>query len=128
MQEEMDTLEQNDTLELVHLPPGAKTMGSKWIFNVKFQVDGSIEQYKARLVTKDFNQSPNKDYNATFALTAKLTIVRLLISLATSNFWPLHQLHVKNTFLNGNLDKTIYMDPPLGFRANRSILGKFVVY
>ncbi|GFZ11367.1 hypothetical protein Acr_22g0007650 [Actinidia rufa] len=56
MQEEMDALEQNSTWELVPLPPEAKPFGNKWIFNVKFQADGSIERYKLRLVAKDFTQ------------------------------------------------------------------------
>ena len=57
MQEKMDALERNGTWELVPLPPGAKPIGNKWVFNVKFQVDGSIERYKARLVAKGFTNS-----------------------------------------------------------------------
>ena len=106
------------------LPPMAKPIGNKWVFNVKFQVDGSIEGCKTRLIDRGFTQIPSKDYNATFAPVAKLTTVRLLISLATSNSWPLHQLDVKNAFLNDKLDETIYMDPPPGFRAEGEHLGK----
>ncbi|GFY92658.1 hypothetical protein Acr_08g0010540 [Actinidia rufa] len=43
MQEEMDALERNSTWGLVTLPSGAKPISSKWVFNVKFQADGSIE-------------------------------------------------------------------------------------
>ena len=67
---------------------------------------------------------PGKDFSATFALVAKLTTVRLLISLAASHLWPLHQLDVKNAFLYGDLQETIYMDPPPGFRAEGEYLGK----
>ncbi|GFZ18617.1 hypothetical protein Acr_27g0003560 [Actinidia rufa] len=59
-------------------------------------------------------QVPGQDYGATFATVAKLTTVRVIISLAASYSWPLHQLDVKNAFLNGDLHETIYMDPPLG--------------
>ena len=45
---------------------------------------------KARLVAKDFSQIPYKDYSATFALVAKLTIVHLLVSLDAYHSWPLH--------------------------------------
>ena len=85
MQEKLDTLNQNSTWKLVPLPHGAKPVDSKWVFNVKFQADGSIERYKARLVTKGFTHILSKDYNATFAHVAKLTTVCLLIFLAAFN-------------------------------------------
>lgn len=99
-------------------------MGCKWIFNVKYLPDGSIERYKARLVAKGFTQVPGKDFGETFALVAKLTSVRLLISITASCSWTLHQLDVKNAFLNGDLHETIYMDPPPGFRAEGEYAGK----
>jgi hypothetical protein len=46
----------NHTWTLVDLPPGAKTIGCKWIFKRKFHPDGSIDKYKARLVAKGFTQ------------------------------------------------------------------------
>lgn len=52
----------------------------------------------------------------------KLTSVRLLVSLAATHSWPLHQFDIKNAFLHGELLETIYMDPPPGFRAK----GKYV--
>lgn len=42
--------------ELVDLPPGKKSIGSKWVYKVKLKSDGSLERCKARLVAKDFNQ------------------------------------------------------------------------
>ena len=86
----MDALEWNGTCELVPLPPRAKLVGSKWVFNVKFQAHGSIERCKVRLAAKGFTQILGKDYNTTFAPVAKLTTIHLLISLAAFNSWPLH--------------------------------------
>uniref|UniRef100_A0A2N9F9A7 Reverse transcriptase Ty1/copia-type domain-containing protein n=1 Tax=Fagus sylvatica TaxID=28930 RepID=A0A2N9F9A7_FAGSY len=117
MQAEMDALQANQTWELVPLPSDEKTMGCKWVFTVKYLANGSVDQYKARLVAKGFTQVPSKDFGATFALVAKLTSVRLLVSLAASHSWLLHQLDVKNAFLHGDLLETIYMDPPPGFRV-----------
>ena len=82
---------------------------------MNYLADGTIDRYKARLVAKGFTQVPGKDFGATFALVAKLTTVRLLVSLAASFSWTLHQLDVKNAFLNGDISETIYMDPPPGF-------------
>ena len=87
-------------------------------------VDGTIDQYKARLMAKGFTQVPGKDFGATFAPVAKLTMVRLPIPLTASYSWPLHQLDVKNAFLNGDLSETIYMDPPPGFWVQVEYSGK----
>lgn len=34
---------------------GKKPIGYKWVFNVKYNFDGSVERFKARLVTKGYN-------------------------------------------------------------------------
>lgn len=54
MQEEIDALHSNHTWELVPPPPNTNIVGSKWVFHMKYHSDGSIEQYKARLVAQGF--------------------------------------------------------------------------
>ncbi|KAK1384369.1 hypothetical protein POM88_022104 [Heracleum sosnowskyi] len=48
---------------------------------------------------------------------AKISSIRLLISLAASCHWPLHHLDIKNAFLHGDLHETVYMEQPPGFIA-----------
>ena len=54
MQKEMESIYSNDVWDLVVLPKDRKPVGSKWVFKKKTKVDGSIEQYKARLVAQGF--------------------------------------------------------------------------
>nr|GFB46860.1 hypothetical protein [Tanacetum cinerariifolium] len=52
---------------LVKLPPNGKTVGSKWLFKKKTDMDGHVHIYKARLVAKGFTQTPGIDYEETFS-------------------------------------------------------------
>ncbi|RVW43757.1 Retrovirus-related Pol polyprotein from transposon TNT 1-94 [Vitis vinifera] len=111
--EEVRALEKNGTWEITDLPRGKKPVGCKWIFTVKYKADGNVDRYKARLVAKGFTQSYGIDYQETFAPVAKLNTVRVLLSLAANLDWSLHQLDVKNAFLNGDLEEEVYMDIPV---------------
>ncbi|WKA05478.1 hypothetical protein VitviT2T_023442 [Vitis vinifera] len=114
MNEEMKSLQKNETWELVECPPGRKPVGCRWIYTVKYKADGSIERFKARLVAKGYTQTYGIDYTETFALVAKINTVRVLLSLVANLDWPLQQFDVKNAFLHGELSEEVYMDLPQG--------------
>ncbi|MCR2847943.1 hypothetical protein KN825_15310, partial [Weizmannia coagulans] len=92
VEEEAKALEKNGTWMVVELPMGKKVVSCKWIFTVKYNSDGSINRYKARLVARGFIQSYDIDYQKTFALVAKLNTVRVLLSLVANLDWSLYQL------------------------------------
>nr|KYP51541.1 Retrovirus-related Pol polyprotein from transposon TNT 1-94 [Cajanus cajan] len=118
MQTEYNALLSNDTWSLVHLPPHRTAIGCKWVFCIKENPDGTVQKYKARLVTKGFNQQFGFDYNETFAPVIKLVTIRLILTLALTHHWPLQQLDINNAFLNGTLDEEVYMTQPPGFEAS----------
>ena len=88
MAEEMVVLEKNETWELVSLPNRKRTVGCRLIFVLEHKTNRTIERYKAQLVVKGYTQTYGVDYQETFALVAKLNIVRVLLSLVANQDWP----------------------------------------
>ncbi|GKF35180.1 zinc finger, CCHC-type containing protein, partial [Tanacetum coccineum] len=113
--DEMNSIMGNNTWVLTDLPPGCRPLGCKWIFKRKLKVDGTIKKFKARLVIQGFKQKSGIDYFDTYALVARISTIRLLIAMASIHNLIIHQMGVKTTFLNGELEEEVYMNQPLGF-------------
>ena len=73
----------NNTWVLVNLPLSSKTIVCKWVFRHKYNKDGSIQTFTARLVAKGFTQKEGIDYFNTYAPMARITSIRVLLSLAS---------------------------------------------
>ena len=116
IEEEMNALNRNHTWDIVPRPQDQNIIGSKWVFKIKHNADGSVDRYKARLVAKGFSQQPGTDYDDTYAPVARYDSLRLLLALAAHNKWTPRQLDVKSEFLYGNLDRKIYMEIPDGYK------------
>ena len=116
MQDEFDALIKNKTWHLVPPRAGLNIIDSHWVFKLKYNPDGSIARYKARLVGNGSKQQYGIDYDATFSPVVKPTTIRLLLSLAVSRNWSLRQIDIQNAFLHGVLDEDVYMRQPPGFK------------
>ncbi|KAL0337555.1 UNVERIFIED_CONTAM: hypothetical protein Scaly_2030600 [Sesamum calycinum] len=86
MQQEIATLEKNATWEVVDLSKYKKAIG----------IDGV-------------------DYIDIFSPVAKAVTVLLLLAVASSYAWPIHQVDINNVFLHGFLDEDIYTSTPDGY-------------
>ena len=118
MQEEMDSLQKNDTYELVKLPEGRKALKNKWVFKLKKDGD-KLVKYKARLVVKGFGQKRGIDFDEIFSPVVKMSSIRVILGLVASLDLELEQMDVKTAFLHGDLDEEIYMVQPEGFEKTR---------
>nr|GEW85760.1 hypothetical protein [Tanacetum cinerariifolium] len=78
---EMQSMKDNEVWDLVELPPNGKTVGSKWLFKKKANMDGSVHTFKARLVAMGFTQTYGVDYEETFAPVADIRAIRILIAI-----------------------------------------------
>ena len=91
MEEEMHALVKNEIWDLIDAPKGVKSIGCRWVYKVKYNVNG--------LVAKGYKQQPDIDYNEMFAPVAKMTIIRVLLVVTATKGWHLHQMDVKNVYL-----------------------------
>ena len=115
MDDEMESLAENQTWELVDLPAGRKVIDNRWVLRVKVKPDGSIDKHKARLVAKGYSQKPGIDYDETFSPVARYDTIRTVLSVAACEGMKLAQFDVKTAFLYGELDEEIYMKQPEGY-------------
>src|SRR5208337_744968 len=129
MASELASLAKNNTWEVIErLPPGHKALGSKWVFKIKKNADGSIAQFKAHLVVKSYQQREGIDYDETFAPIAKFSTIRLLLTIAAIDDIEIWQMDVVTTFLNGELSeiKFIFMKVPEGSRLPPSTIVRLL--
>ncbi|GKC76409.1 retrotransposon protein, putative, ty1-copia subclass [Tanacetum coccineum] len=119
MNVEMQSMKDNEVWKLVDLPPDGKTVGHKWLFKKKTDMDGAVHTYKARLVAKGFTQTPRIDYEETFSPVADIRAIRILIAIAAFYDYEIWQMDVKTAFLNGYLNEDIYMEQPEGFVSQK---------
>ena len=82
MKEKYDSIMKNETWELTKFLENKVHVGSKWLLKYKFNVDGSIDKFKAILVAKGYSQKEGIYYEDTFAFVDKMNTIRLMIELA----------------------------------------------
>jgi hypothetical protein len=122
MQEEYNSLLENQTWDLVSFPSGRKIFRCRWVYRTKSATDGQINRYKSKLVAKSFQQVHGVDYDETFTPVAKMDSICLVVAIVATKGWEVHQMDVKNAFLHGDLSKDIYMEKPRGFMQDSSLV------
>jgi hypothetical protein len=108
----------NDVWEIVPRPKEKSVVTSKWVYNIKHATNGSVDKYKERFIIRGFSQKEGEYYDGKFALVARYTSIRDIISLAASMGWNLHQMDVKTTFLNGEIEEEVYIEQTQGFEVH----------
>ena len=107
----------NDVWDVVPRQKDKFVVTSKWIYKIKHGDDGSAEKFMARFVARDFSQKEGTVYDEIFAPVARYTTIHLIIALAASQGWNLHQMDVKTAFLHGSLKEEVYVEQLMGFEV-----------
>ena len=125
MEEEMNSLTENNTFTLSDLPGGKNAVGGLWVYTIKESSTGA-KTFKARYVAKGYSQVRGIEFQGTFALTANLTSLRVLMQMTAQHDLFLHQMHVKTAYLNAPIDYDIYMEQAEGFEVSSGSGGRLV--
>ena len=87
MQDEFNSLQENETWESVPFPSNRKLLQCKWVYRTKVDHYGSYINYKAKFVSKGFSQVQGVDYTDTFASVAKMDSIKLVLAIVASKHW-----------------------------------------
>ncbi|GJW26900.1 retrovirus-related pol polyprotein from transposon TNT 1-94 [Tanacetum coccineum] len=79
------------------------------------RLDNTVIHNKARLVAKGYNQQEGINFEESFAPVNRLEVVRLFAAYAAHKSFPVYQMDVKTSFLNGPLKEEVYVNQPDGF-------------
>ena len=120
---EKASIAMNDVFELVMRPTnGAKVHTTDWVFNIKQDPVSLLElMKKARLVFRGDRTKEGRDYFHTFAPVAKMSSLRIFLTLVVEFKMIMWQGDVKTAFLNAGLEEEIFLNIPLFYTIDEFI-------
>lgn len=124
IEDELQNLENHQTWEYDKLPLGRKAIGSKWMFKVKYNTDGSVARFKARLVAQGFSQVHGINFSETFALTVRRESLRIYLALCLMLNLFIHQVDIVGAYVEsllGDNELPIFMKLPPGMYHLRQV-------
>jgi len=111
-----------EEVEMKDLPIGRKLVSSHRVFKIKRNADRSVERFKTRIVAKGYSQVEGLDYDKTFAPVTRYDSLRLIIALALHLGLDMSQADIKSAFLDGDLNKEVWMMPTPGIGLDGKVL------
>ncbi|UYV65054.1 hypothetical protein LAZ67_3002990 [Cordylochernes scorpioides] len=120
MEDEMRRITNLKVWRLIDKPKDKKLIKSKWIFSINKNSDGSIKNFKARLVATGYDQILGSDYHEIYSPTIRPETIRILIKIAAMKKVIPQQKDVQTAFLYGDLEEEIFMLQPPGFEKGNN--------
>ena len=126
MQRELTSLNNANTWSIVQRPrdSNVNVMGCTWVLKKKRNKDGSIAEYKARLVAQGFTQRYGVDYFDTYSPTLRFKSLNIVLSMVASMDYELRQMDVVSAFLHATMKEEAYMRQPQGFEQEGNVVCK----
>eukprot|EP00961_Rhodomonas_salina_P155306 2091661-Rhodomonas_salina.1 len=121
---EVEGLIDKQTFVITDLPKGARSIPTRIVFKLKVDGEGNVIKYKSRVVVKGYYQRIGVDFDDSFAPVAHATAIRAALAIETAKNWDITQIDVTQAFLNSEMDKDVYVDPPDGLPEEWAPKGK----
>ena len=115
MTDEMTAQHDNGTMSLVPRKPEMNVLGSRWIYTIKLNPDGTVLKLKARWVAKGYEQEEGIDFVETYSPVVRTSTIRVVLGISVAKGWKVRQLDVRNAFLHGELQEEVFVEQPPGF-------------
>ncbi|CAK5270155.1 unnamed protein product [Mycena citricolor] len=115
MRDEMDQMKKKGVWELVDLPEGKRALDGMWVFNVKVDGAGAVVKRKARWVARGDQMVEGRDFGTKWAMVARMESVRMVFAVAAVKGLHVRQWDFSGAYLNGRMDRDVYMKQPRGF-------------
>jgi hypothetical protein len=115
---ELTQLEKLEVWDAVEPKKGIKVIGARWVFALKRDPVGNITKFKAQYVACGFNQRPGQDCGNTYAPTASLATLRLLLSISIQKGHITQSFDVSSAYLYSPINEEVYVKPPTELRPD----------
>lgn len=115
LNKEFTSLTKNNVWTLETPPAGRKVLKGRWVLQIKYALDGTIERYKARWVAKGFEQIEGIDYNDVFSSVVKSSSWRTLLALGAKEDMEIELSDVDTAFLEAKLNDDVWVEQPHKF-------------
>ena len=100
-----------------------ESIPTTWVFRYKFDDEGYLVKFKARLCARGDLQKTEMD---TYAATLAARVFRALMALIAAHDMETRQYDAVNAFANSDLNETTYCRPPWGWEGRKHIVLKLL--
>nr|GFB36465.1 retrovirus-related Pol polyprotein from transposon TNT 1-94 [Tanacetum cinerariifolium] len=104
-----------DVWVLFPAPHNISPLTLKWLFKNKHNEEQTVIRNKSRLVVRGYRQEEGIDFEESFALVARMEVIRIFLAYATHKSFTMFQMDVNTAFLHGSLKEDVYVCQPEGF-------------
>ncbi|KAL2888596.1 Retrovirus-related Pol polyprotein from transposon TNT 1-94 [Ceratocystis lukuohia] len=124
IQKELKALTDFRTWHFVPKPEGCIPIDTRFVFTKKYDLDGKLEKYKARLVVRGFRQEYGVNFFESFAPTPSSATLRLFLATVCQYNMECHQVDACNAFAQSKIKEEVFIELPANVECPKGMVAK----